>query len=48
MLLALLLLLPRLSTVKLGPTDMPEPKRYSKVPLLKRNWVVVIDQGPTA
>ena len=47
MLLALLLLLPRLSTVKLGPTDVPEPKLYGKVLLLERNWVVVVDQGPT-
>jgi len=48
MLLALLLLLPRLSTGKLGPTDVPEPMRYGKVPLLERNWVVVVDQGLTA
>jgi len=49
MLLALLLLLPRLSTtVKLGLTDVPEPMRYSRVPLLERNWVVVVDQGLTA
>jgi len=48
MLLALLLLLPILSAVKLGPTDVAEPTRYSKVPLLERNWVVVVDQGLTA
>ena len=48
MLLALLLLLPRLSAVKLGPTDVAEPTRYSKVLLLERNWVVVVNQGLTA
>jgi len=49
MLLALSLLLPRpqLSAIKLGPTDVPEPAPYGKVPLLERNWVVVVDQGPT-
>jgi len=37
-----------LSIVKLRPTDVPEPTRYGKVSLLESNWVVVIDQGPTA